>query len=244
MAKRPPFANSGVHLYSGPSWRKLAAMKINADLSERVVIETESLEWAPSPAPGVERRMLDRDGAEQGRATSIVRFQPGSDFAAHDHPGGEEFLVLGGVFSDETGDYGPGSYLRNPVGSRHKPSSREGCTIFVKLCQMDPADQTQVQIDTSATPWQPVDGADGIEIMPLHEFGDENVVLVRLAPGAPAIDHDHPLGEELLVLDGSLTDEHGHYPKGTWIRNPPGSRHAPYTTTGCTLWAKLGHLPT
>lgn len=218
-------------------------MKINADLSERVVIDTEALEWAASPAPGVERRMLDRDGAESGRATTIVRFAPGSDFAPHDHPGGEEFLVLEGVFSDETGDFGPGSYVRNPVGSRHRPSSREGCTIFVKLCQMDPADQAEVRIDTASAAWQPIDGVEDLAIMPLHEFEDEKVVLVRLGPNAPAIAHDHPGGEEILVLDGSLIDENGRYPKGTWLRSPDGSSHAPYSEDGCLLWAKLGHLP-
>ena len=103
-------------------------MKINADLKQRAVIETEALDWVASPAPGVERRMLDRDGAESGRATSVVRFAAGSEFPPHDHPGGEEFLVLEGTFSDETGDLGPGTYVRNPVGSRHKPASRDGCT--------------------------------------------------------------------------------------------------------------------
>lgn len=218
-------------------------MKINADLSERVVIETETLDWLASPAAGVARRMLDRDGAEQGRATSIVRFDPGSDFAPHDHPGGEELFVLSGVFADETGDFGAGTYVRNPVGSRHKPGSAKGCTIFVKLCQMDPADQTELRVDTSSAVWQTIDDVAGIEIMPLHEFGDEKVLLVRLGPDAPAIDHDHPGGEEILVLDGTLIDEHGRYPKGTWLRNPDGSRHAPYTETGCTLLVKLGHLP-
>ena len=61
--------------------------------------------------------MLERQGAESGRATSVVRYAPGSDFAAHTHTGGEEFIVLDGVFSDDSGDYSAGSYVRNPVGS-------------------------------------------------------------------------------------------------------------------------------
>ncbi|MEK9755035.1 MAG: cupin domain-containing protein, partial [Rhodospirillaceae bacterium] len=146
-------------------------MRINADLNERVVIETEDIGWVASPAAGVERRMLDRDGAESGRATTIVRFAPGSEFPTHDHPGGEEFLVLAGTFSDETGNFGPGTYVRNPVGSHHKPASREGCTILVKLCQMDPADQAEVRIDTNVVPWHAPEGVDGIEYLVLHEFG-------------------------------------------------------------------------
>ncbi|MCZ6590022.1 MAG: cupin domain-containing protein, partial [Alphaproteobacteria bacterium] len=116
-------------------------MKLNADFSQRVAIDTTSQPWVASPLPGVERRMLDRIGDEVARATSLVRYAPDSYFSPHEHSGGEEFFVLDGVFSDEHGDYGPGMYLRNPIGSSHKPFSRDGCTIFVKLGQMDPDDQ-------------------------------------------------------------------------------------------------------
>ena len=115
-------------------------MLINADLTKRVVIHTPSLEWVPSPLPGVERRMLDRHGAESGRATSMVRYAPGSSFKEHTHVGGEEFLVLEGVFSDERGDFPAGSYVRNPIGSKHTPFCKDGCIIFVKLHQIDEAE--------------------------------------------------------------------------------------------------------
>lgn len=110
-------------------------MKLNADLSQRVVLETETLDWQDSPMQGVQRRMLDRDGAEVARATSLVKYAPGSHFSAHTHGGGEEFFVLEGTFSDEQGDYPAGTYVRNPVGSSHTPFSKDGCTIFVKLWQ-------------------------------------------------------------------------------------------------------------
>ncbi len=123
-------------------------MNINADLSQRAVVRSEELPWVESPLPGVDRRMLERDGGEVARATSIVRYAPDSAFSAHTHGGGEEFLVLEGVFSDESGDFGPGMYVRNPPGSRHAPRSGPGCTIFVKLRQMDPNDQEFVRVDT------------------------------------------------------------------------------------------------
>lgn len=75
-------------------------MKIHADLSQRAVVNSEVLPWVDSPMAGVQRRMLERDGEEVARATSIVRYAPGSYFSAHTHGGGEEFLVLEGVFSD------------------------------------------------------------------------------------------------------------------------------------------------
>ncbi|MEM9771931.1 MAG: cupin domain-containing protein [Cyanobacteria bacterium P01_D01_bin.73] len=216
-------------------------MKLNADLNQRVVIETEAQPWIDSPMPGVQRRMLDRDGDEVARATTIVRFAPGSHFSAHGHGGGEEFFVLDGVFSDETGDYGPGSYVRNPVGSRHTPHSDRGCTILVKLWQMHPGDQEAVAIDTARTNWFP-GLVPGLEVMPLHSYGTENVALVKWAPGTVFQPHKHWEGEEIFVLDGTFEDEHGIYPKGTWLRNPPASVHTPSSTEGCVIYVKTGHL--
>ena len=216
-------------------------MLINADLNQRAVIDTEAMDWMPSPLAGVERRMLDRHGAESGRATSLVRFAPGSAFDPHGHPEGEEFLVLDGVFSDETGDFGAGSYVRNPPGSRHKPHSEPGCTIFVKLCQMDPDDRETVHVDTNAAPWQP-GPTPGYEIMPLFARGPERVALIRWSGAFEFPRHDHPGGEEILVLDGTLEDEHGQYPRGTWIRNPPGSAHSAFGRQPGKILLKTGHL--
>lgn len=53
--------------------------------------------------------MLDPVGEEVARATSIVRFEPGSSFSAHTHDGGEEYIFLEGAFQDENGDFPVGS---------------------------------------------------------------------------------------------------------------------------------------
>jgi len=216
-------------------------MQLHADLNQRAVIDPETLAWSPSPMAGVERRMLERSGAEVARATSLVRYAPGSRFERHSHGGGEEILVLEGTFSDELGDYPTGTYLRNPVGSEHAPYSAEGCTILVKLRQMHPADQTRLVLDTHTSPWFP-GLVNGLEVMPLHGFGSEHVALVRWAPGTRFQPHSHPGGEEILVLDGVFQDEHGDYPAGSWLRNPPGSIHRPWSEPGCTIWVKTGHL--
>jgi anti-sigma factor ChrR (cupin superfamily) len=217
-------------------------MDLHADLRQPVVLDTGSLGWAPSPMAGVERRMLDRRGGEVARATSIVRYAAGSRFDRHSHGGGEEILVLEGVFSDEQGSYPGGTYLRNPVGSSHAPFSDAGCTILVKLHQMHPADRQRVRLDTTREAWLP-GLVPGLEVMPLHAFGSEHVALVRWAPGTVFQPHGHPGGEEILVLDGVFQDEHGGYPAGSWLRNPPGSIHRPWSEAGCTIWVKTGHLP-
>lgn len=88
---------------------------INADFDQRVVIPPAGDgDWVASPSPGVWRYPLDRVGGEVARATSIVRYALASSFSPHTHGGGEEFLVLEGVFSDEHGDYPAGTYVRNP----------------------------------------------------------------------------------------------------------------------------------
>lgn len=217
-------------------------MQLFADLNERVVLDTTQLPWQPSPLPGVERRLLDRSGGEVARATSIVRYAPGSRFAAHSHGAGEEILVLEGTFSDESGDHAAGTYLRNPAGSSHAPFSEAGCTLLVKLRQMHRADQASVRIQTRKAAWLP-GLVPGLEVMPLHQFGSEHVALVRWAPGTVFQPHRHLGGEEILVLEGVFVDEAGTYPAGSWLRNPPGSVHQPWSDTGCTIWVKTGHLP-
>lgn len=217
-------------------------MKINADFSQRVVVRPGDAPWQASPSPGVERCMLDRVGGEQARATSLVRYAPGSAFPEHAHPMGEEILLLEGVFSDERGDFGPGSYLRNPDGSRHAPRSAPGCTLFVKLRQFAPGDEATVAIDTARGEWRP-GLVPGLRVMPLHSFGTEHTALVDWAPGTVFQPHTHFGGEEILVLRGVFEDEHGRYPAGSWLRSPHLSRHAPFTREqGATILVKVGHL--
>lgn len=217
-------------------------MQIHADLSKRAVVNSNDILWVDSPLAGVQRRMLERDGGEMAtRATTIVRYQPGSYFDAHMHTGGEEFLVLDGIFSDEMGDYHKGMYVRNPVGSNHKPYTRDGTTILVKLQQFAHNDQEYVRKDTNKAEWL-TGQVQGLQVMPLHKYGTEQVALVKWEPGTKFSRHTHSHGEEIFVLKGSISDEYGNYPEGTWIRNPAGSEHTPYSEEGGVIYVKTGHL--
>ncbi len=225
-------------------------LAINADFSRRVVVDTSAMDWQPSPSPTVWRKRLALSGAaESGIVTSIVRYDAGSRFPAHGHPDGEEIFVLEGIFSDEHGDFPAGSYLLNPEGFRHAPFSKEGCVIFVKLCQYaaagrDKAVRDKVVRDTGAMEWQPGPNA-GTWFKPLYtQLGfPERVVLVRMDPGAGPIPHQHPGGEESLVLEGAVEDAEGRYATGAWVRSPAGSSHAPFSRTGCTMLVRQGFLP-
>ncbi|MBB1488288.1 cupin domain-containing protein [Oceanospirillum sp. D5] len=214
---------------------------LNMSFSERLVINTGQQEWLSSPALGVWRKPLEREAKESGHTTSIVKYEPGSRFQSHPHPAGEEILVLEGVFSDETGDFPAGSYIRNPPGSQHAPFSKEGCTILVKLNQFSPNDLKPVRINTRNTDWLP--GIGGLQVMPLHEFEHEHVALVKWPAGEIFQPHRHFGGEEILVLSGTFQDEHGTYPAGCWLRSPHMSQHSPRTEEETIIWVKTGHLP-
>ncbi|WP_006460786.1 cupin domain-containing protein [Thiomicrospira aerophila] len=213
---------------------------INMDLSQRVVVNTAEQAWLGSRADGVLRKPLEREAAESGRTTSVVQFMPGSAFPPHRHPQGEEIFVLEGVFSDERGDYPAGSYLRNPPGSQHAPFSKEGCVLFVKLEQFQPGDSQTVAMNTQAQAWQP--GHGGLKVMGLHQFGTEHSALVWWPAGEVFQPHTHYGGEEIFVLEGEFIDEHGRYPKGSWLRSPHASRHHPFVEQDTLIWVKTGHL--
>jgi len=219
------------------------SFELNADFSRRVVIKPDDHVWEPSPMPGVERMKLDRIGDEVARATSLVRYAPNSTFSPHEHSGGEEILVLEGVFGDEHGAYPAGTYIRNPIGTRHQPFiGAEGATIFVKLHQFSKQDQKQFTLNTKGQPWH--QGlAEGLTVMPLHQHEGENVALVNWAPNTRFNPHRHWGGEEILVLEGTFYDEHGSYPAGSWLRSPHLSEHCPYTREdGALIYVKVGHL--
>ena len=215
---------------------------LHDDFTQRVVSHAAGAPWVPSPLPGVERRMLDRVGGEVARATSVVRYLPNSRFDRHVHGGGEEFIVLEGVFSDEHGDYPTGMYLRNPPGSSHAPFSREGCVILVKLWQFTAGDTEEVRVNTNTAAWRP-GLVRGLSVMPLHGHDGIDTALVRWAPNTRFNPHVRPGGEEIFVLEGVFRDELGAYPAGSWLRSPPMSRHTPFTEAeGALIYVKVGHI--
>lgn len=219
-----------------------ADMRINADFTKRAVVHAASIPWIPSPVPGVERRMLDRIGEEVARATSIVRYAPRSAFSPHTHEGGEEFLVLDGIFQDEHGDFPAGTYVRNPPTSRHTPRSETGCTILVKLHQFDLADRTDVRLDTNAISPIASNARLGVLTVPLFTDSRENVRVEHWMAGS-RIRFDVPGGIEALVLDGSFAEGQEEFVTHSWLRLPAGAvLDALAGKNGAKLWIKTGHL--
>ncbi len=217
-------------------------MEVNARFDRRVLVHSAQMPWVDSPVGGVQRRMLDRVGGEVARATSIVRYAAGSRFTAHTHGGGEEFIVLEGIFQDEHGDFPVGSYIRNPPTTRHTPGSATGCVIFVKLWQFDPADRTSVVIDMNKMGSVRAADRPGVAVMPLFQDARETVQCETWDAGA-RVTMAMPEGAELLVLDGSLTDHGDTLHPHSWLRLPMGDTlDAVAGPRGARVWIKLRGL--
>ncbi|MDY0744665.1 cupin domain-containing protein [Paucibacter sp. R3-3] len=214
-------------------------MLIRADFSQAALVRAHEHCWTRSPQAGVERVMLDRVGGEQARATSLVRYAPGSQFPAHAHPGGEEILVLSGTFSADGEDHPAGCYLRNPPGSAHRPSSCEGALIFVKLGQMGADERSALRVDTrDPRNWR--EAGEG-SICPLFDSAGEQVRLERLPPGL-LLALDASGGAELLVLEGALSMPGQRLEPGSWLRLPAPGSELRGGDAGTLLYLKTGHL--
>ena len=216
---------------------------LNGDLTQRVCVATTAMPWMASPSAGVWRKRVHRVGpAESGQVTSVVRYDAQSTFPAHEHPDGEEILVLEGVFTDERRDWPAGSFMLNPEGFRHAPSSREGCVIFVKLRQFPGRKRHQVALDTEALDWLPDRKTAGVEIKQLYSQSgfEDRTRIERWAAGFGPVLREYAGGAEYFVLAGGFSDEAGSYGKGDWLRLPTGASHRPQSAGGCTLYLKTG----
>lgn len=216
-------------------------MRISDDLSKPVIVHAAKLDWVPSPAPGVDRRMLFRIGGEVGRATSIVRYAPGSAFPRHTHAGGEEILVLDGTFQDEHGDYPAGSYFRNPPGTSHVPAAEDGCTIFVRLWQYREGDRAQVvRQPGQGKQVEPRAGASASTV--LFDDGYEEVRLEDWKAGV-TVTVANTRGLEFLVLSGGLAFRGEGLGPQSWARLPAGSDlTATVGPEGARVWLKVAPL--
>ena len=217
-------------------------MNVNDDFSQRIMLHGDSIEWEPSPMPGVERRRLDRVQTQNDRVTTIVRYAPDSHFSPHVHTGGEEFIVLEGVFEDDYGEWPEGSYIRNPPQSSHTPGSTKGCVIFVKLWQFDPDDRTFIHAQRHKLGAVADRYRDGVLSSPLYKDDREEVRFEQWLAGH-TIQLDVSGGAEVFVLEGGFRQAGDDLRRHSWLRMPAGaSCEMQAGPDGATVWIKTGHL--
>ena len=215
---------------------------LNGDLSQRLAIDTQAMQWTESPGGHVLRKRLHRVGpAESGQVTSIVRYEPGARFPGHEHPQGEEILVLEGVFSDEHGDWTAGTYLLNPEGFHHQPYSEQGCLLFVKLRQYPGLDRQHIAINKDNVEWKnSVKKSVSWKKLYAQEPYSDFTRLEAWDTPSELGQINFPQGAELLIISGSFADGLGHYPCQSWLRIPAGGSITPTSSDYCELYIKEG----
>ena len=218
-----------------------AQLELNLDFTKKIVIETLIQKWIEFPTE--EFKMIILEGhRETEHITSIISYNPGSINQNFNQIQGEEIFVLSGNYINEFGEHPAGTYLRIPPGSAYQAFSQTGCTLFIKINQFTKGDNQKIIIKTNEQKW--LQGHGNLRVMPLHQFSTEGTALVKWPSNEKFIRHSHFGGEEILVLSGKFQDEHGSYPKLTWIRSNHLSVHHPWVEEETIILVKTGHLPT
>jgi anti-sigma factor ChrR (cupin superfamily) len=220
--------------------RQWQPQQVRADILTRVAVLPTEIAWHPTDLPGIWFGCFESDPAVQEHpVTMLTQFEPGSFFPVHDHPGGEEILVLQGSFADEAGVYPPGTYMLNPEGFIHCPHSLESCLTFVKLRQHGGENRHQVKTNIYQAPWK--SGIiPQIEIQHLYQQSGfpERIWIERWQPGTALPQAIESEVKEIFVIAGTWIDELGDYPAGSWLRYPPHHAYNPSSEIGCTIYVK------
>ena len=219
---------------------------LNMDRQLPVCVRPGDQAWLTAAQAPVRRWPLEREAPESGQVTSLVEYLPGAHFPQHVHPQGEEILVLSGVFSDESGDYPAGSYLRSPAASQHSPFSKPGCLLFVKLNQFSAQDSQFIRLSPAQQRWQRTRG--GQQQSVLHTHGDELTLLVDCVAGE-VLELPAGTGGELLILEGgfevdapSVKDARVRLPRYSWLRDAALAARTLVATEPGRVLLKLGAL--
>lgn len=105
---------------------------------------------------------------------------------------------------------------------------------FTQAVCLRPGDQEWVT--------SPADGVSRVHLERIAEESGHVTSFVRFEPGSYFPQHSHPNGEEIFVLEGVFSDEHGEYPAGTWLRSPHMSKHFPRVEEETLIYVKVGYL--
>ncbi len=199
------------------------------------------LNWTATGTPGVEKKLLVAGNEAGMLEVSILRLKPGARLPSLHEGWGIEVVVLEGSWQLPEGILEENGYSRRPPAEAGAGRAATGCTLYVRSGPFAEDDQELVHVQAGEEPWSAGHGS--LRIKSLHSMGDEGTAFVRWPDGERFIPHQHWGGEEIFVLSGTFQDEHGVYPKGTWIQSPHLSTHYPFVEEETVILVKTGHLP-
>jgi anti-sigma factor ChrR (cupin superfamily) len=205
-------------------------LDLHGNLDELVVVETARLAWQPTEDEGIFKKSFELiRAANNGREACLYKYQPGTRLGDRLFEGRIEILVIEGHLSMNGTDHGAGSYLRVPPGVKVDLESNEGCVFFFRYRAGVGNEKSHLELDTNdRSQWQTWGGR-GNQRIPLEDPAEPNVGawLGYMFPEHQSPEHDHPGGEEVLILYGELDDHTVTCGGGTWVRYPIGYVHSP-----------------
>ena len=207
-------------------------MSINIDYETAIDIDENSISWQKVENCEIYKKIFSKDDDKE---TALIRMEANESFKNSERTNSVEVFVLEGIYSNEFGDFGKGTYLKLPQEQENKIKTTSACKIFKKT-NYEQINKEKVIVDTSKSFWR--EGQGNLQVMPLSE----QTALVKWPQNERFVPHTHWGGEEILVLSGTFIDEHGKYKMGTWIRSPHLSRHFPYVEEETIIFVKTGHM--
>lgn len=205
---------------------------INDNYNEKIFINSDTLKWASyENKKNIHKKIFSLKDLQE---TSLLKLEKNSNLNNESKINSVEIFVLEGTYINEYGEFKKGTYAQFPKEDEKFVKSNDGCTIFRKTNYFDMKDI--IVIDTNNTTW--LNGHGNLMVMPLFE----QTALVKWPQNERFISHKHWGGEEIFVLSGKFIDEHGSYPKNSWIRSPHLSHHLPYVEEETIIYVKTGHL--
>ena len=204
---------------------------MNHDYEQRAFVDTNTIQWQEVETKDILKKILAIKDKEE---TSFIKLNEGSFLNQSEKINSVEIFVIEGTYINEYGEHPKGTYLRLPKENEALAKSNDGCVIFRKTNFF--TDTKERIIDTNKEEW--LQGQGNLEVMPLYE----QTALVKWPKDEKFTPHKHWGGEEIVVLEGTFIDEHGEYPKNSWLRSPHLSEHFPYVNEETIIFVKTGHI--
>lgn len=202
----------------------------SANLSELVIVESQSMAWTPARQPGMFKKPFESNGSgDRGRETALYRIEAGASLSDRVFDGRLEILTIKGSLTLNGSHHEPGVYLRMPPGSTVELTSTEGCVFFLRTRPGVGNEKSTLIVDTNdRSKWEAWGGRGNQRItMSDPAEPDVGMWLGYMFPGHQAPEHSHSNGEEIFVLHGELADQTACCGAGTWIRYPVEYTHSP-----------------